>query len=73
MRENTAQIVICLPIPPILYNALEKLHKAPNGKEVSVERHPEMARLDKLTLLKENEILQNEILKKEDIKEENAQ
>lgn len=40
---------------------------------MSIERHPEMARLDKLTLLKENEILQNEILKKEDIKEENAQ
>lgn len=48
--ENTAQIG--LPIPPILYNALEKLHKAPIGKETNIERHPEMARLDKLTLLK---------------------
>ncbi|MEK3953208.1 phage holin family protein [Psychrobacillus sp. FSL K6-1464] len=69
--ENTAQIG--LPIPPILYNALEKLHKAPSGKEMSIERHPEMARLDKLTLLKENEILQSEILKKEETKEENTQ
>lgn len=70
--ENTAQIG--LPIPPVLYNALEKLHKAPSGKEISVNRHPEMARLDKLTLLKENEILQSEILKKEtENKEEDTQ
>ena len=41
---------------------------------MSIERHPEMAHLDKLTLLKENEILQNEILKKDtDTKEENTQ
>ena len=70
--ENSAQIG--LPIPPILYNALEKLHKIPSGKEISVERHPEMARLDKVHLLKENEILQHELLKKEtDNKEENTQ
>lgn len=68
--ENTAQIG--LPIPPLLYNVLEKLHKDPTGKEYRVERHPEMERLDKLKLIKENEILQHEILKKDtNIKEEN--
>ncbi|GGA31585.1 phage holin family protein [Psychrobacillus lasiicapitis] len=72
--ENTAQIG--LPIPPILYNVLEKLHKDPSGKEQRVERHPEMERLDKLKLIKENEILQHEIIKKdtenkEETKDEN--
>lgn len=65
--ENCAQIG--LPIPPILYNALEKLHKDPYGKEKRMERHPEMDRIDKVALLKENEILQHE-LKKEKEREE---
>lgn len=61
--ENCAQIG--LPIPPILYNALEKLHKDPTGKEKRLERHPEMDRIDKVALLKENEILKSELVKKE--------
>ena len=66
--ENCAQIG--LPIPPILYNALEKLHKDPYGKEKRLERHPEMDMLDKAALLKENEILQQELKKgKEDSNE----
>lgn len=67
--ENCAQIGI--PIPPFLYNALEKLHKDPAGKEHRLERHPEMDRMDKVQLLKENEILQQELRNKDrEIKEE---
>ncbi|MFD1203610.1 holin family protein [Sporosarcina contaminans] len=62
--ENCAQIG--LPIPPILYNALEKLHKDPYGKEKRLERHPEMDRIDKVALLKENEILQQELKKEKE-------
>lgn len=62
--ENCAQIG--LPIPPILYNALEKLHKNPYGKEERIARHPEMERLDKTALLKENEILQHELKKEKE-------
>lgn len=62
--ENCAQIG--LPIPPILYNALEKLHKDPIGKEHRLERHPEMDRMDKVELLRENEILQQELKKRKD-------
>ena len=54
--ENCAQIG--LPIPPILYNALEKLHRDPSGKEKKIERHPDLDRVDKKELLKEIEILE---------------
>lgn len=68
--ENFAQIG--LPIPPFLYNALEKLHKDPSGKEHRLERHPEMDRMDKVQLLKENEVLREElaVVKEENMKEE---
>ncbi|GEM_PF-4392807 len=59
--ENCAQLG--LPIPPILYNALEKLHKDPDGKEKRLARNPEMDRIDKVELLKENEILHTELKK----------
>ena len=65
--ENCAQLG--LPIPPVLYNVLEKLHKDPSGKEKRLLRHPSMEKLDKAKLLKENEILQHELLIKE-IKED---
>lgn len=53
--ENCAQLG--LPIPPILYNALDKLHADPYGKEKRMARHPEMDRLDKAQLMKENDLL----------------
>lgn len=59
--ENCAQLG--LPIPPILYNALEKLHKDPDGKEKRLARNPEMDRIDKVELLKENEQLHTELTK----------
>ncbi|PIC88441.1 holin [Sporosarcina sp. P21c] len=65
--ENCAQLG--LPIPPILFNALEKLHRDPYGKENQVARNPDMDRIDKVAIMKENEILQNE-LKKEKLKED---
>lgn len=57
--ENCAQIG--LPIPAALFNALEKLHRDPTGKEQRIARHPVMDRLDKSDLLKQNEILQHEL------------
>lgn len=66
--ENCAQIG--LPIPSILYNVLEKLHKDPIGKEQSLLRHPSMQKMDRVQLLKENEVLQQELLIKEANKEE---
>lgn len=67
--ENFAQIG--LPIPPILYNVLEKLHKDPLGKEQRVERDPTLDRIDKLKLMQENQILHQEIVKnKSENKEE---
>lgn len=57
--ENCAQLG--LPIPPILYNALEKLHKEPIGKEHLIERNPHLQVLDKAELIREVEVLQNEI------------
>jgi len=55
--KNCAQIG--LPIPPILYNALEKLHRDPSGKEKKIERHPDLDRVDKKELLKEIKILED--------------
>ncbi|MEF7566302.1 phage holin family protein [Bacillus infantis] len=57
--ENCAQLG--LPIPPILYNALEKLHREPVGKEHLLERNPQLQELDKVELIKEVEVLQKEI------------
>ncbi|MGG3943359.1 phage holin family protein [Peribacillus psychrosaccharolyticus] len=57
--ENCAQLG--LPIPPILYNALEKLNKEPIGKEHFLDRNPHLQELDKVELIKEVEVLQNEI------------
>ncbi|MEN8702446.1 phage holin family protein [Bacillus infantis] len=67
--ENCAQLG--LPIPPILYTALEKLNREPVGKEHLLERNPQLERLDKAQLIKEVEVLQKEILveKKEENKE----
>lgn len=57
--ENCAQLGI--PIPPVLYNALEKLNKEPIGKEHLLERNPQLKVLDKAELIKEVEVLQKEI------------
>lgn len=62
--ENCAQLG--LPIPPVLYNALDKLNKDPWGKEERLNRNPHLEKLDKIELIKENEILQQEIKKKGD-------
>ncbi|PAF35568.1 hypothetical protein CHH58_16055 [Terribacillus saccharophilus] len=59
--ENCAQLG--LPIPPILFNALEKLHRDPSGKEASLERDPMLDNLDKKELIKENKQLQQEVIK----------
>lgn len=68
--ENCAQIG--LPIPAVLFNALEKLNRDPMGKDHRLERHPLMDRIDKQQLLKEQEALHYEIqkLKAEKKKEE---
>lgn len=63
--ENCAQLG--LPIPPVLYNALEKLNKEPIGKEHLLERNPKLEELDKVELIKEVNVLQQEIkLEKKD-------
>ncbi|MEC0282335.1 phage holin family protein [Terribacillus saccharophilus] len=59
--ENCAQLGI--PIPPILFNALEKLHRDPLGKEAALERDPLLDNLDKKELMKENKQLQQEVIK----------
>ena len=62
--ENCAQIG--LPIPPILYNSLEKLNRDPSGKEHSLQRDPILEEKDKATLLKEFKQVQQEVAKKDD-------
>jgi len=71
--ENCAQIG--LPIPAVLFNALQKLHKDPSGKEQRLVRHPIMDRIDKKELLKEQEALLAEIqkLKEQKMKTEEEQ
>jgi len=64
--ENCAQLG--LPIPPVLYNALDKLNRDPWGKDERIERNPHLEELDRIELIKENELLQQEILKKEEDK-----
>lgn len=58
--ENCAQIGA--PIPPVLYNALEKLNKEPFGKEQVIKRNPHLEEMDRIQLIKENEVLQKEIV-----------
>lgn len=67
--ENCAQIG--LPIPSVLFNALEKMHRDPSGKEQRLIRHPLLDRMDKKELMKENESLLTELtkLKEEERKE----
>ncbi len=66
--ENWAQIG--LPIPAFLFNALEKLHRDPSGKEQRLSRHPMLDRIDKTELLKENEALLSKLNQKEEEKKE---
>lgn len=62
--ENCAQIG--LPVPAVLFNALEKMHRDPSGKEQRLVRHPMLDRIDKKELLKENEALQLQLKKKQE-------
>lgn len=57
--ENCAQIGV--PIPPILYNALDKLNRDPSGKEAALARDPQLEQLDKKALLDENKKLMQAI------------
>lgn len=67
--ENCAQMG--LPIPPVLYNALDKLNRDPGGKEQQLLRDPVLEQVDKAVLLKEIQKVQfeniNQDIKKEDI------
>ena len=69
--ENCAQMG--LPIPPMLYNALDKLNKDPGGKEQQLLRDPTLDKIDKAKLIQEIqqvkfENVQQEIKKEEEIK-----
>ncbi|WP_167578629.1 phage holin family protein [Jeotgalibacillus proteolyticus] len=66
--ENCAQLG--LPIPPILYNSLEKLNRDPSGKEQAIIRDPLLDKIDKAVLLKEVKQNQVEIASQELKKEE---
>ncbi|WP_243458229.1 holin family protein [Sporosarcina sp. Te-1] len=65
--ENCAQIG--LPIPAVLFNALEKMHRDPSGKEQRLVRSPMLDRIDKKELLKENEALLHQLNKKKEEEE----
>lgn len=56
--ENCAQMG--LPIPPILYNALDKLNKDSGGKEQKLLRDPLLEQIDKAVLIKEIQQVQHE-------------
>lgn len=62
--ENCAQIG--LPIPAVLFNALEKMHRDPSGKEQRLIRSPMLDRIDKKELMKENEALLTQLNKKKE-------
>ncbi|MTD30144.1 holin family protein [Planomicrobium sp. YIM 101495] len=66
--ENAAQLGV--PIPPMLYNALEKLNKDPAGKEQMVIRDKTLDKVDKFKLIEENKMLQHQVAKKEETKDE---
>ncbi|PJN91225.1 phage holin family protein [Bacillus sp. mrc49] len=59
--ENCAQMG--LPIPPVLYNSLDKLHKDPGGKEQSMARDPLLEKIDKAVLIKEIQQVHQENIK----------
>lgn len=61
--ENCAQMG--LPIPPVLYNALDKLNRDPGGKEQQLLRDPVLEKKDKAALLKELQQAQQENTKRE--------
>lgn len=65
--ENCAQMG--LPIPPVLYNALDKLNRDPSGKEQQLIRDPVLEKFDKAVLIKEiQQVKQENVL--QDKKEE---
>ncbi|ANU13454.1 hypothetical protein BBI08_06190 [Planococcus halocryophilus] len=66
--ENCAQMG--LPIPPILYNALDKLNKDPGGKEQKLLRDPMLETIDKAVLIKEIQQVQQEKIVQDNKKEE---
>lgn len=45
--ENCAQMG--LPIPAVLFNALEKMHRDPSGKDHRLVRHPMLDRMEKMS------------------------
>ena len=61
--ENCAQMG--LPIPPVLYNALDKLNRDPGGKEQQLLRDPVLEKIDKAALLKELQQAHQESTKRE--------
>lgn len=67
--ENCAQMG--LPIPPVLYNALDKLNRDPAGKEQALLRDPVLEQVDKAVLIKEIKQVQHENIIQEIKKEEN--
>ncbi|KIL46144.1 hypothetical protein KR50_28190 [Jeotgalibacillus campisalis] len=70
IMENCAQLG--LPIPPVLYNSLEKLNRDPSGKEQAILRDPLLDKIDKAVLLKEVKQQHHEITIQEDKKEEDV-
>ena len=66
--ENCAQMG--LPIPPVLYNALDKLNKDPGGKEQQLIRDSTLEKIDKAALIKEIQQVQQENVLQEIKKEE---
>lgn len=61
--ENCAQMG--LPIPPMLYNALDKLNRDPGGKEQALSRDPVLEKIDKAVLIKEIQQVQQENVQQE--------
>lgn len=66
--ENCAQMG--LPIPPVLYNALDKLNRDPAGKEQMIIRDPVLEKIDKAVLLKEIQQVKFENVQQDNKKEE---
>lgn len=66
--ENCAQMG--LPIPPVLYNALDKLNRDPSGKEQMIIRDPVLEKIDKAVLLKEIQQVKFENVQQDNKKEE---
>jgi hypothetical protein len=66
--ENCAQMG--LPIPPVLYTALDKLNRDPSGKEQMIIRDPVLEKIDKAVLLKEIQQVKFENVQQDNKKEE---